>query len=74
MVSVDGDKAERVVEDMLLPVELIIAEAKRWGIANEVAIQVLPTGRINVICRGPSRDPFAEHLKQVQASGRFPAR
>jgi hypothetical protein len=67
-------KAERVVGEMLLPAELIIAEARRWGIADEVAIQVLPTGRINVICRGPSADTFAEHLRQVQASGRFVGR
>jgi hypothetical protein len=70
-VSEVADKAERVVEEMLLPAELIIAEAKRWGVADDVAIQMLPSGRINVICRGPSADAFAEHLKQAQASGRF---
>jgi hypothetical protein len=73
-VNVDVDKGERIVGEMLLPAELIIAEAKRWGIADDVAIQVLPTGRITVICRGPSADAFAEHLKQAQASGRFPRR
>jgi hypothetical protein len=73
-VSGDADKAERVVEEMLLPPELIIAEAKRWGVADDVAIQMLPSGRINVICRGASADAFAEHLKQAQASGRFTRR
>ena len=73
-MSVGVDNAERIVGDMLLPAELIIAEAKRWGIADDVAIQVLPTGRINVICRGPSADAFAEHLKNAQASGRFARR
>jgi hypothetical protein len=73
-VSGDADKAERVVEEMLLPPQLIIAEAKRWGIADDVAIQMLPSGRTNVICRGPSADAFAEHLKQAQASGRFTRR
>jgi hypothetical protein len=73
-VSGDADKAERVVEEMLLPAELIIAEAKRWGVADDVAIQMLPSGRINVICRGPSADAFAEHLKQAQASGKFARR
>jgi hypothetical protein len=73
-VSGDVDKGERIVGEMLLPAELIIAEAKRWGIADDVAIQVLPTGRITVICRGPSAGAFAEHLKQAQASGKFPGR
>jgi hypothetical protein len=73
-VSGDADKAERIVGDMLLPAELIIAEAKRWGIADDIAMQVLPTGRINVICRGDSANAFAEHLKQVQANGKFAPR
>jgi hypothetical protein len=72
-VSGEVDK-ERIVGEMLVPAELIIAEAKRWGIADDVAIQVLPTGRINVICRGPSAAAFADHLKQVQATGRFGGR
>jgi hypothetical protein len=66
--------AQHIVADMLLPAELIIAEAKRWGIADDVAIQVLPTGRINVLCRGRAGEAFAEHLKQVQSSGTFPGR
>jgi hypothetical protein len=73
-VSGEADKAERIVGDMLLPAELIIAEAKRWGIADDIAMQVLPTGRINVICRGHSAEAFAEHLKQVQANGKFAPR
>jgi hypothetical protein len=73
-VSGDADKGDRIVQEMLLPAELVIAEAKRWGIADDIALQVLPTGRINVICRGPSAEAFAEHLKQAQASGRFARR
>jgi hypothetical protein len=73
-VSGGVDNGERIVGDMVLPAELIIAEAKRWGIADYVAIQVLPSGRINVICRGPSADAFAEHLRNAQASGRFVGR
>jgi hypothetical protein len=73
-VGGDADREERIVDGMLLPAELIIAEAKRWGVADDVAIQVLPTGRINVICRGPSAQAFADHLKQAQASGRFARR
>jgi hypothetical protein len=53
-----------------LPVELIIAEAKNWGVADEVALQVLPTGRVNVICSG-STAGFAEHLLSLQGAGRF---
>ncbi len=70
-MSGDTDQPDRIVEEMVLPAELIIAEAKRWGIADAVALQMRPDGRINVICRGPSADAFAEHLKQAQASGRF---
>jgi hypothetical protein len=73
-VSGDANREESIVDGMILPAELIIAEAKRWGVADDVAIQVLPTGRINVICRGPSAHAFAEHLKQAQASGRFARR
>jgi hypothetical protein len=64
---------ERVVE-MLLPVELIIAEAKRWEIADDVALQVLPTGRVNILWRSPRAGEFVDHLLGLQAAGRFAGR
>jgi hypothetical protein len=59
---------------MVLPVELIISEAKRWGIADEVALQVLASGRVNVMCVGDRADAFVDHLLQLQATGSFPGR
>jgi hypothetical protein len=56
---------------MLLPVELIIAEAKRWEIADDIALQVLPTGRVNVMWRSPRAGQFVDHLLGLQAAGRF---
>ena len=60
----------RQILESRLPVELINAEAKNWGVADEVALQVLPTGRVNVICSGATAG-FAEHLLSLQGAGRF---
>jgi hypothetical protein len=59
---------------MILPVELIISEAKRWEIADDVALQVLANGRVNVLCSGDRADAFVEHLLQLQAAGNFGCR
>jgi hypothetical protein len=65
---------QRVAEGMVLPVELIISEAKRWGIADDVALQVPATGRVNVMCTGSRADAFVDHLLQLQATGNFAGR
>jgi len=73
----DGDASSHAPERILesrLPVELIIAEAKSWGVADEVALQMLPTGRVNVFCNGPGGAGFAEHLLALQGAGRFNGR
>jgi hypothetical protein len=64
---------QRTIE-MRLPVELIIAEAKRWEIADDIALQVLPTGRVNLLWRSARAGEFVEHLLGVQAAGRFGGR
>jgi hypothetical protein len=64
---------ERAIE-LVLPVELIIAEAKRWEIADDVALQVLPTGRVNVLWRSVRAGEFVDHLLGLQAAGRFAGR
>jgi hypothetical protein len=65
--------SQRMVE-MLLPVELIIAEARRWDIADAIALQVLPTGRVNILWRGSRGNRFVDHLFGLQAAGRFDSR
>jgi hypothetical protein len=65
---------QRVADGMVLPVELIISEAKRWGLADEVALQVLASGRVNVLCTGSRADSFVDHLLQLQTKGCFASR
>jgi hypothetical protein len=60
--------------EMLLPVELIIAEAKRCAIADDIALQVRPTGRVNVLWRSARAGEFVDHLLRLQAAGRFDGR
>jgi hypothetical protein len=59
---------------MLVPVELIIAEAKRWEIADDIALQVMPTGRVNVLWTSARASQFVDHLVGLQAAGRFGGR
>jgi hypothetical protein len=66
--------AQEQVMETLLPVELIIAEAKRWEIADDIALQVLPTGRVNLMWRSARASEFVEHLLGLQAAGRFGGR
>jgi hypothetical protein len=60
--------------EVLLPVALIIAEAKRWDIADAIVLQVLPTARINILWRGSRGSRFVDHLLGLQAAGRFDSR
>lgn len=62
-----GGVSNGSVAEIRLPVELIIAEARRWGIADEVALRVLPTGRIHVLWSTPRGAEFVEHLTAIQA-------
>jgi hypothetical protein len=52
--------------EIRLPVELIIAEAKRWGLADEVVLRVLPTGRVHVLWNTVRGQEFAQHLAALQ--------
>jgi hypothetical protein len=52
---------------MRLPVELIISEAKRWEVADEVALQVKPTGRVTVLWSTPRASEFVQHLSSIES-------
>jgi hypothetical protein len=58
---------QELIAEIRLPVELIISEAKRWEVADEVALQVLPTGRVNVLWSTPRASEFVEYLSSLEA-------
>jgi hypothetical protein len=53
--------------EIRLPVELIIAEARRCGVADEVGLRVLPTGRVHVLWSTRRGGEFVERLTALEA-------
>jgi len=49
-----------------VPADQIVAEAKRWGIENDVGLRVCPAGGITVTASTPRGLQFVEHLASVQ--------
>jgi hypothetical protein len=50
-----------------LPIERVVAEAKRWSLADEVGLQLLPTGEVRVSVRTDTGRAarFIEHLSAM---------
>ncbi len=57
------------VVELGLAAELIVAEAKRWSVADEVGLQVTPTGTIRVSARSVRAREFVERLATMQSTG-----
>jgi hypothetical protein len=51
-----------VAKEVRIPPEEIIAEARRWGIADEVGLQVSPEGTTSVLVCTPRGRQFVEYL------------
>jgi hypothetical protein len=59
--------SQELSTEIRLPVELIISEAKRWEVADEVALQVLPTGRVNVLWSTRRASEFVDYLSSLES-------
>jgi hypothetical protein len=49
-----------------VPPDQIVAEAKRWGIENDVGLRVSAGGTVTVAASTPRGRQFVEHLASVQ--------
>jgi hypothetical protein len=52
-----------------VPPDQIVAEAKRWGIADDVGLQVSASGAVMVAASTPRGRQFVEHLGTMVAPG-----
>jgi hypothetical protein len=64
----NGTQGRRSVE-VRLPANQIVAEAKRWGIADEVGLRISPDGVVTIDVYTPRGHQFAEHLVSARKSG-----
>jgi hypothetical protein len=51
-----------------VPPDQIVAEAKRWGIADDVGLQVSSSGAVTVAVSTPRGHQFVEHLASVRGT------
>jgi hypothetical protein len=58
-----------LVAELRLPAEQIVAEAKRWSLAEDVGLQVLPTGAVRVMVQSARARQFVEHLVSLEPAG-----
>ena len=56
-----------------VPPDQIVAEAKRWGIEDDVGLQMSPTGAVTVAASTPRGRQFVEHLASAQGKAPAPA-
>jgi hypothetical protein len=54
--------------ELRVPPDQIVAEAKRWGIADDVGLQVCPSGAVTVAASTPRGRQFVEHLASVRGT------
>jgi hypothetical protein len=57
-----------VTFEIHVPPDQIVAEAKRWGIEDDVGLQMSPSGAVTVAASTPRGRPFVEHLASVRSA------
>ena len=57
-----------VTFDVRVPADRIVAEAKRWGVEDEVGLRISPGGAVTVAVSTSRGRQFVEHLTSVDAT------
>jgi hypothetical protein len=59
--------------EVSLPAEEIVAEARRWELADEVGLRVSEKGATSVVVSSPRGRQFAEHLVSMEQRAKIPS-
>jgi hypothetical protein len=55
--------------EVSLPAEEIVAEARRWEVADEIGLRVSDAAAVSVVASSPRGRQFIEHLVSLQDEG-----